>query len=361
VGVCPEYRSRIFLSVDLVGSTGFKGGSGAEAGDSVHPVWIVEIGNFYQEFPTSLRRFFDRQAEAANLATSGLEAFPTTWKRVGDEIIFCCRVHSRDHLVCIVNAFIQALADYGKILEACGGHLDVKGTAWLAAFPSPNITVPMGDDDQNSPSIFPDEKVEGRADTTPHEFDFLGKSIDCGFRLGRFSSADKLVLSVELAFALCEAAESDGCHFIGIFDYDGRRELKGVLAGRPYPIVTIDTQRKAIRRKVLKQEMTLMGRSPVEAIHLQAFLQDFMSDEGIEPAIFLDGSQELQQHSFPRSYEDFRNRWHAHAAVMKRSEEGEKKAAEVPDARDDRDDVPPDVNAVLQEIGASGEGTSGEE
>jgi len=242
-----------------VGSTGFKGGIGAEVKDSVHPVWMTEMRRFYQRFPRLLRAQFDKEAKAANLVASARSSFPNTWKTVGDEIIFCCRVCRSDHLVCIMNAFIQALAEYGDVLEKNGGHLDVKGTAWLAAFPSPNITVEMSSDDQRSFSIFPDEQMESRADIAPHEFDFLGKSIDCGFRLGKFSSADKFALSVELALALCEAAESNGHRFIGVFNYDGRTELRGVLAGHPYPIVTIDTQRSAMRRRVLKKKWPSRG------------------------------------------------------------------------------------------------------
>lgn len=216
-------------------------------------MWVDEIGKFYREFPASFRRRFVEQTTAPPLSNYA-GANPLVWKTVGDEIIFCCRVLCLDHLVCIVQAFTQALDDYGRVLDSRGEHLDVKGAAWLAAFPSPNVTIEIFQGDEQSNVDLPDENLDLRADAEPHKFDFLGKGIDCGFRLAKFSSADKLVLSAELALALCESANLNGFRFRGDFNYHGREELKGVISGRPYPLVTIDTQRSALRRQVFELE-----------------------------------------------------------------------------------------------------------
>jgi hypothetical protein len=283
------------------------------------------------------------------------DAAPQIWKTVGDEIIFCCRVVCLDHLVCIVQAFIQSLEDYGRVLDSRGEHLDVKGTAWLAAFPSPNVTVEIFQGDQATGVDLPDEGMEVRADTEPHKFDFLGKSIDCGFRLAKFSSADKLILSAELALALCDSANSNGHRFRGEFNYHGREELKGVISGRPYPLVTIDTQRSALRREVLQLERPIVGRPAVAPVQLAAFMRKLMEDEGIEPSAFVAADAQLREEDRPKGYAEFRSIWESVATESEKRNQNEETAAAAPDVGGA---VPQEVEAVLQEIVPAADGQS---
>ncbi|WP_061850247.1 hypothetical protein [Bradyrhizobium sp. DOA1] len=334
------------MSVDLVGSTAFKGGAGeATVKTSAHPMWVDEIGKFYREFPATFRRRFGEQAAT----TKPIVDFgPRVWKTVGDEIIFCCRVLSLDHVVCVVEAFIQSLDDYGRVLDSRGKHLDVKGAAWLAAFPAPNVTIEIFHSDQSSTIDLGDEELERRADAEPHKFDFLGKSIDCGFRLAKFSSADKLILSAELALALCESDSSNGVRFRRDFNYPGREELKGVIAGRPYPIVTIDTQRSPLRREVFALERQIIGPPTVKAVPLGVLLRKLMEDEGIEPAVLFDAGAELSEKRYPRSYAEFRSIWLAVATEAQKREEIEAHAAAAPDDADGG--LPQEVEAALDEF-----------
>jgi hypothetical protein len=351
---CPEYRSRIFLSVDLVGSTAFKGGIGDTKVDySAHPLWVEEIRKFYQEFPATVRKRYSQLTNGADLDHL-CDHQPLVWKTIGDEIIFCCRIRSADHLVCVVHSFMQSLSDYGRVLDARDKYLDVKGAAWLAAFPAPNVTVEVfqGPEDFTedlAQSDLPSEELEILADNDPHKFDFLGKGIDCGFRLAKYSSSDKLTLSVELALALCDAANSEGTRFIGQFNYLGREELKGVIGGRPYPIVTIDTERNPNRKKVIDLERSVNGHPMVAAVTLGNFLKSLMLDEEIEPAQFPEIRTALQENERPRSYLAFRTAWESIANESNKREQSEISAA---NADDLAGNVPEEVEAALDNLAA---------
>jgi len=193
--ICPEYRLRLFQSVDLVGSTAFKARhSSAEAGE-ISPLWVTQIKHFYREFPRILASNFAKLKHAEDCCK--YDKAPNVWKTIGDEIIFCVRLTSLEHLSVCTSAFIKSLEEYGRILEREGRALDVKGISWVAAFPSPNITVDLklaleGNDKPSSYGEQIDEIDEKGADKDPHLYDFLGPQIDAGFRSGKLSSADTL-------------------------------------------------------------------------------------------------------------------------------------------------------------------------
>jgi hypothetical protein len=91
------------------------------------------------------------------------------------------------------------------VLENEKFKLDVKGSGWLAEFPSRNMTVEITD--QAKEDEIEDEAFELRADERPSSFDFLGPEIDSGFRIGRNAAADRFTASIELAYHLAEAAQ----------------------------------------------------------------------------------------------------------------------------------------------------------
>ena len=139
------------------------------------PFGITQIEHFYREFP----KFFDSERFEATVSRTDeyrpfLDFSPITWKTIGDEILFCCRVLHLEHLACATGAFLDALDGYGKYLDGVGKRLDVKGAGWIAAFPVPNITVKITED-SDAADIQIDEEFEKRADETPSEFDFFGK------------------------------------------------------------------------------------------------------------------------------------------------------------------------------------------
>lgn len=199
---------RLFLSVDMVGSTQFKAkftgqGSGG---------WLETFRAFFTQFPLMLAgqigfEFLDRDETPA----------VDVWKVLGDEAIFVARPGSAEEAVSILLALLRTM----KLYEA--KHfgtlpLRLKATAWLADFSGPNIELAI-------PELSSSEAV-------PH-VDFIGPDIDLGFRLSKFARPACMVVSLDLLELVLGAANlaSVKLHLVG------REELKGVMFGRPYPIV----------------------------------------------------------------------------------------------------------------------------
>jgi hypothetical protein len=96
--------------------------------------------------------------------------------------------------------------------------LRLKGTAWLADFAGPNIELEI-------PELSGGESVRA--------IDFIGPDLDLGFRVTKFARPACLTLSLDVADLVLTAGNADqvALHLIGA------EELKGVMFGRPYPIL----------------------------------------------------------------------------------------------------------------------------
>jgi hypothetical protein len=103
---------------------------------------------------------------------------------------------------------------------------------------------------------FYDEECELAADTNPGKFDFLGTEVNFQFRITKNTNLDKVALSASLAYLLSPAICDD--LFVARLVYHRRDSLKGVIGGRPYPIVTIDMERNARRKEILAYERAVI-------------------------------------------------------------------------------------------------------
>lgn len=331
----PEYRVRLFLTVDLVGSTAYKFSSAKEKRDPAqpHPQWVNQFRQFYQQFPKTLLSKF---AETSTGRIDGHARCPRVWKTIGDEILFCCRVYSIEHVACCVTAFIQALEEMGKSFEANDIPLDVKGAGWLAAFPAENISIEIfngkatGEDDD-----LPTEPFEEDADAYPHRYDFLGTGIDTGFRIAKNASAERLTASIGLAFILCRAAIHG--HFIGSFEYHGRERFKGVNRDQPYPVVSIVSERDEKKRMLKERERMVNGEQKASPVALADFLREFMVHEKIDLPM-LPEKEGSEQPKLPQSYETFCTGWLASRDENAKRDKGIDDAAEA--AENDPSDQP---------------------
>ncbi|WP_158623095.1 hypothetical protein [Pseudorhodobacter sp. E13] len=188
----PEYRIRLFLSVDLTGSTNFK------SSDSSTFRWLKAFQKFYGEFPALFqKKYVEVSGSIPDLSADEKAQIPKVWKTVGDEILFVNRVHSITQLGAYVSAFSGALKEFGQ--EIHGIHkLNTKGNAWVAAFPSPNCSISLSIGTNQDPisggNELLTEDFERKVDETPRDYDFLGKGIDSGFRIARNSSVLSLTL-----------------------------------------------------------------------------------------------------------------------------------------------------------------------
>lgn len=311
-------RLRLFMSADIVGSTAFKQRSGRDS-DS----WFGVVRSFYSKS----QGFFEvkwEEAYKAHVASASKlplnDEPPTLWKTIGDEVLFTKEIfHPHEALICM-DAWLGVLGELRSMLTK-SKSLDLKASAWLADFPIRNREIfllahghrtvsgapgqlekarkeqseklkteaaPIAEAAEQPAGVkpvesSPDEKALDPAETDSDwenaelfklfregsptvSRDFIGQSIDTGFRVGTEATARKLTLSVELAHMLSKVCVDliaepsllptlDSRDFK--FYFDGRVALKGVLGGIPYPVIWLDTEP---RRAIYQAEDALMNR-----------------------------------------------------------------------------------------------------
>lgn len=200
---------RLFLSVDCVGSTRYKAETSKENG----PIWVSIFEKFYENFPTLMRQ------QVAEEFQSQRAPLVSVWKFLGDEIVFVVLPRSAEDLILLSRALFAAIAIYeSATFERF--PLRLKGTAWIAAFPEPNIEISVPDDHHR-------RRVSQR--------DYIGPDIDLGFRLAKFATPSAVVASLRLAGTMLSAANAD----LVDFQLAGEEPLKGILGDRPYPIIRV--------------------------------------------------------------------------------------------------------------------------
>lgn len=277
----PNYRLRLFLSVDLVGSTSFKSKSG-----NSNLKWIKAFQKFYGEFPAQLaKNYADAAMEIADISEDEKSAGPQVWKTIGDEILFVNRVNSITHLGLCITAFSKTLIDFGR--EIATFNLNTKGNAWVAAFPTPNMSIKLirnGGDPLTGEGHLPTEAREASVDENPSEFDFLGKGIDGWFRISRNSTINDLTVSPALAFLLCKARRNiDTTKFKCRFTFHEPQVFKGVVNEVRYPVISISTSRDKDYEAIRKMEAELLQKpDEADAELLHSYLEKFIEHHGIE-------------------------------------------------------------------------------
>lgn len=199
---------RLFLSADVAGSTEFKVALARQRGTG----WLDVFRDFFRNFPLMMMG----QVGMEFLAEDTLPEV-AVWKFMGDETIFVSTPTSPEEVTLLLRAHFQAMAAYEADYLA-DLPLRLKGSAWLARFPSPNIEIEVP------------ELARGGGTT---QTDFIGPDIDLGFRLGKFAWPATVTVSLDLLDVVLRAGNRDLLDFFLV----GREPLKGVLFGRPYPAI----------------------------------------------------------------------------------------------------------------------------
>lgn len=124
----------------------------------------------------------------------------------------------------------------------------MKATAWSAGFPLMNTEVVFEEalsagKPQGGSALARQSQLRGLWHTGGQKrkgltLDFIGPSIDIGFRLSQLSSADQMMISLDLAYIIAKHVDNAFDGELPMY-YDGARPLKGVLGGRSYPIFWI--------------------------------------------------------------------------------------------------------------------------
>jgi hypothetical protein len=246
-------RLRLFLGADIVGSTALKqtrAGTKSPPTDQATkgPSWFPTIQGFY--FEASQAFLLDWElAKAAS--TDPINLFgqpPRVWKTIGDEVLFVKDITDHRQIVITIQVWIGAIRRMKEFLRAEHSTLDVKSACWTAGFPFRNREVVL----DPSPSLNRGKvedyyKESGKLLNSYYSnkkkpnivIDYIGPSIDIGFRLSSHSNSRKMMVSVDVAY-LISMTQVDGEIKRIDFFYDGSTALKGVLGGSNYPLFWID-------------------------------------------------------------------------------------------------------------------------
>jgi hypothetical protein len=290
---------RLFLSVDIVGSTAFKQAArdrkvekSSTDGADPRPAepWFSPIAQFYR----GIERTFAKEW-AICVGLSQEVGWPTghapeLWKSVGDELIYMKELNDHREALTTLNAWIRTVGSYRTRLKEQFKSLDLKTTAWIAGFPVHNAEVIFRSsvqglgaaEDQDDDEVFSNLSLlsdyyekQPNPDLTR---DFIGPAIDTGFRLSQLSTPRKLVISVELAFILVHAVRTQPHEYKYEnlrFFFEGRHILKGVFGGLPYPVFWIDMGPSP---KLEETEDVLNGKAPLNTDVVLAFCQEFIKE-----------------------------------------------------------------------------------
>lgn len=363
---------RLYLSVDIVGSTAFKQSSGEklderESETEVPPAapWFSPIAQFYKGMDQAFAREWAICVERAERVKWPTGDSPELWKSIGDELVYTKRLTDNRQVLTTLNAWMRAVSSYRKRLLEQFKSLDLKSTAWIAGFPIHNAEVFFRKSDLDRRAEEDEDDAVYSNLVLLHQFaekgidsglvrDYIGPAIDTGFRLGQLSTPRKLVISVEMALLLIKAIraqpsdEDYGYEKPRIF-FDGRQSLKGVFGGLPYPIFWVDMRPSP---SLEESEDKLNKREQLNTDEALSFCQEFIKANSpfcftpyIEGNPDPDFTQVPEQHQ--RRLEGLRAFWERESAkrqvekVSTAQKEGE------PDAAGTRADVDVDELAKM--------------
>lgn len=150
------------------------------------------------------------------------------WKMLGDEVVYTNHIETISEIADITQDVYNTVVDINrKIKTAQIGDattakvLGVKATVWIADISPKHL---------QADNIY----VEYEINKGELKAEYLGTDIDGGFRIAQFTSANRVVISADLAalFLKEQALHPvfDKIHFVAY------RKLKGIWNGEPYPI-----------------------------------------------------------------------------------------------------------------------------
>lgn len=254
-------RLRLFLSADIVGSTAYKNQPISNPDQKAPPhrvqPWLKTFNRFYEDLPRSFNRRYQPPHEVDGLKV------PRLWKTLGDEIVFETELAKRAEAEMHLTRFCETVEQYRAVLVDADPSLSLKGTAWVAGFPVGNSMVKLTD-----------------AHTQDTWEDFIGPSMDIGFRLKDFASPRRIAISIELAYVLA-SGQGQGDDGFRLYLADAI-PLKGVINRKPYPAFWIESKGAGDDADLDGLEQPLRSPAPNSAIH--AFCQRFI--EKHSPPLF---------------------------------------------------------------------------
>lgn len=310
----PEFlkpRLRLFLSADVVGSTALKQPSIGQQRHEQRTEWFSKIQGFYFEAQKAFSsKFKDHKLDANDAAMYG--DTPVLWKTVGDEVLFTKVISDHRQVPLTLHCWMHAVEKMRGFLKKDNSRLDVKCTCWIAGFPFRNseVAVPNAKNEQDqfngdwfaASGTLINQHYEN-IEQSNVSLDFIGPSIDIGFRLSQFCSSRKFVISIEVAYILAIANPRDNIdsRVFSIYS-DGSVPLKGVLGGLNYPVFWLDSSKK---NSLAKSEDKLLNIKTLNRDELKEYCDSFFQEHnGHTFAPFISNDNEPELTTMPEWYED---------------------------------------------------------
>lgn len=306
------------MSADIVGSTALKQSPFSASKAAQRATWFSKIQGFYFEADQAFRREFNSFKDKES-DDSIVGPYPELWKTIGDEVVFVKVITDHRQVIQTLRCWMRAMESVRKFVKKDNTRLDVKCTSWLAGFPFRNseVAVEIGKEIGNYGSgdgfvesgkllnsIYAGEK------NIDAIIDYIGPSIDIGFRLSQFSSSRKFVISVDVAYvlALANPGEMVKDPVFAVY-FDGSHVLKGVLGGLRYPVFWLDLSPET---GIERFEDGLTAIEPVDRDRLREYCNRFFSEYSsytFPPFIVSDTEQPIK--AKPHWYDD------DHAALVR--------------------------------------------
>ncbi|WP_434612712.1 hypothetical protein [Tabrizicola sp. M-4] len=177
------------------------------------------------------------------------------------------------------------------------------------------------------------EQLERAADNTPSDFDFLGKAIDTGFRVGSTATPEKFSICVQLGTLLSSVPEGTGLNYTIYFDPPIM--LKGVNQGNAYPVLYLDTLKHMPLEGVRSKERTLLGQKAPDREQLSDYLRSYCQMVGTDQ-ICLPIDAEAKSPSPPESYLKHREQLQEHLGKERDREYTDGEPEDIPNDENDR-------------------------
>ncbi len=243
-------QQKIFLSIDIVDSTLLKTLSlqrekeyaarraqgCAESQREYVGGWAVILHSFLAEtqqiFDEEFYRLRSHICGEDSCKIYGMQCLPPdVWKYIGDEIVFMANLQCVEQPYCYVKALsrviyrlnkkFQVMMDGLNFSKTTNFTVQFKGAAWVAGFPVTNTIVEL----YTQSGCF---------------YDYIGPSMDLGFRLSKFATASKLILSTSLVRLLYDTQCVSIAEKLPLFS-SGYQDIKGVKGGN-HPLFWICVQ-----------------------------------------------------------------------------------------------------------------------
>ncbi len=180
----------LFISIDIIGSTAYK--NKYPNSKDFSKLFL----NFYHSIPRYLFEELCFLSDTNNFDFEPRENLLHLFKVVGDEVILMSNLTSFSSLPIILVGLRNTINKYRNV-EFKKTGLDLKATIWLASCPIVNMKIRI-------PTVPIDEiTIIDKIILT----DYIGPSMDIGFRLSKYSNENLMTISLEVMSILGSIAE----------------------------------------------------------------------------------------------------------------------------------------------------------